>query len=410
MPAAAAGASVAFIQRRVPHYREEFFAGLHERLRERGVALDVYVAGPQTRGLPSAPDRPEWLSVAGGRRLAVGGRELIWQDVVRATAGHDLVITELAARITSNLALVARGRLGGPRVAAFGHGRNFASTRVPGRRSAFARLARSVDWWFAYNDLSKAAVTSLGYPAARVTAINNTIDTEKLRAAVAACRSAGIADLRRDLGITGAPVAIFCGSLHPRKRLDFVFEAVVRLRRSFPQLNLLIVGDGPCEADAHAFAGAHEWVHYPGRVVGPERGRYLAAADVLLMPGLVGLVIIDSFAARVPLVTTDWPFHSPEIDYLRHAENGWCAPDSIDAYVDAVALLLRDDDLRERLRRGCAEAAERYPLDGMVTRFADGILSALAQPGRGRRRRSPRTLRSERLDGDPAGVVGPREQ
>ncbi len=369
--------SVAFVQRRVPHYREAFFAGLHHHLNERGIALEVIAADPDRNHSPIAADRPPWLSVRRGRRLTIGRREVIWQDVLRATAAHDLVITELSPRIVSNLALIARSRRGGPPVGGFGHGRNFGSTHVPGPRSAHARLVRSLDWWFAYNDLSREAVMSLGFPPSRVTPINNTIDTKQLSDAVATHRIAGVADVRRALGIAGAPVVIFCGSLHARKRLDFIFDACQRLRGRFPGLSLLILGDGPCEVQVRAFADAHDWVHYAGRVVGVERAKYLAAADLMLMPGLVGLVVLDSFAGRVPLVTTDWPFHSPEIQYLRHGENGWCSVNTLDAYVDAVALLLADSELRACLQRGCGEAAQRYPMEAMVTRFADGILGAM---------------------------------
>lgn len=376
--------AVAFVQRRVPHYREAFFAGLYEHLGERGITLDVMVAGGEANGAPVPRDAPVWLSAIGAKRLAVKGREVIWQDVLRATASHDLVITELSPRIISNLALVARSRAGGPLVGGFGHGRNFMSTHTPGPRSAHARLVRSIDWWFAYNDLSREAVMSFGVPPTRITAVNNTIDTKQLTDAVDAHRRDGVDELRRSLGIAGTPVAIFCGSLYARKRLDFVFDASLRLRRTFPELQLVVLGDGPCEADVRAFAGAHEWVHYAGRVVGAERAKFLAVADVMLMPGLVGLVVLDSFAAGVPMVTTDWPFHSPEIQYLAHGENGWCAKNTIDAYVEAVALLLADDELRAHLRRGCAEALERYPLEGMVTRFGEGIVGALGTARRSR--------------------------
>ena len=223
-------ASVAFVQRRVPHYREAFFTGLHENLAARGVSLDVMVADPAADAASGVPDEPAWLSAIGCRRLALGGRQVIWQDSLGATSAHDLVITELSPRIVSNLALIARSRRGGPKVGGFGHGRNFASTHVPSPRSAHARLVRSLDWWFAYNDLSREAVTALGFPAARITAVNNTIDTKLLADAVGAHRAAGVDELRRTLGLDGTPVAIFCGTLDARKRLDFVFDAALRLR------------------------------------------------------------------------------------------------------------------------------------------------------------------------------------
>lgn len=369
--------SVAFVQRRVPHYREAFFAGLHEHLGQRGVSLDVIVGDPDAHLSSLDPSRPRWLSTVRSQRIAIGGREVIWQGAVRATASHDLIITDLSPRIVSNLVLIGRSRLGGPQLGGFGHGRDFGSARTPGPRSAHGFLVRSVDWWFAYNDLSRDIVIDLGFPPGRTTAINNTIDTKQLSDAVDDCRRTGTNDLRRSLGIAGSPVALFCGSLHWGKRLGFLFDAALCLRRSFPRFTLLVLGDGPGEEEVKAFAGAHDWVHYFGRVVGVDRAKYFALADVMLMPGLVGLVVLDSFAARVPLVTTDWPFHSPEIDYLCHAENGWRSPDTLDAYVDAVALLLNDHELRQRLQQGCADAVKRYPLEQMVSRFSDGILSAL---------------------------------
>lgn len=368
--------SVAFVQRRVPHYREAFFAALFDELGHRGVALDVIV-GPDASHSWDDSDRPTWLSTVTGRRLAIGRQEVIWQDALRATAAHDLVITELSSRIISNLALIARSHLGGPRVGGFGHGRNFASKRIPGPRSAHGFLVRSVDWYFAYNDLSRDALIVQGFPPGRITAIYNTIDTRQLSEAVQNHRRTGSVNLRRSQGIVGAPVALYCGALYRGKRLGFLFDATLRLRQSFPNLALVVLGDGPCEGEVRAFAAAHDWVHYFGRVVGGERAKYLAMADVMLMPGLVGLVVLDSFAARVPLVTTDLPFHGPEIDYLCHAENGWCSPNDLGAYVDAVSLLLTDHDLRRRLQQGCAEGAERYPLEQMVSRFSDGILGAL---------------------------------
>lgn len=374
--------SVAFIQRRIPHYREAFFADLHDHLDQRGIALDVIVGDPDANLSPLDPRYP-WLSTVTGRRLAVGGREVIWQSTWRATAPHDLIITELATRIISNLTLIARARFGGPQVCAFGHGRNFAKTLIPGPRSAHARLARSVDWWFAYNDLSRTTVIALGFPPERITAVNNTIDGQELRESVADHRRRGTISLRRRLGVAGTPVALFCGSLQPHKRLDFLFDAALRLRQRFPRLALLVLGDGQCEGAVKAFAHAHDWVHYVGRVVGGERAKYFAIADVMLLPGAVGLVVIDCFAAEVPLVTTDLPFHGPEIDYLRHGENGWLCTNNVDAYVDDVSRLLDDDQLRRQLRQGCAEAADRYPLKQMVTRFSDGILGALEARHRG---------------------------
>ena len=81
-------ASVAFVQRRVPHYREAFFSGLHDSLRERGIGLDVMVSAQDAAGPPVAPAGPSWLSAIGGRRLAVAGREVVWQELACAASAR----------------------------------------------------------------------------------------------------------------------------------------------------------------------------------------------------------------------------------------------------------------------------------------------------------------------------------
>ena len=148
-----------------------------------------------------------------------------------------------------------------------------------------------------------------------------------------------------------------------------------------PGFRLLVAGDGPDRPIAEAAARQHPWLTYLGRVEGvEERAKLLAAADALLVPGLVGLVVLDGFAAGVPLVTAAYSYHSPEIEYLEPEVNGVAVreAESVEAYAAAVVRVLRDRVLRERLRAGCLESAGRYTVEAMVGRFATGVTRALA--------------------------------
>jgi glycosyltransferase involved in cell wall biosynthesis len=89
-------------------------------------------------------------------------------------------------------------------------------------------------------------------------------------------------------------------------------------------------------------------------------------------------VSVDSFVLGTPIVTTDWPWHAPEFEYLMPGRNAVVTPDDVQAYADGVAALLRDPARVDELRRGCAEAAPRYAVEQMVDRFAVGTLRALA--------------------------------
>jgi hypothetical protein len=84
----------------------------------------------------------------------------------------------------------------------------------------------------------------------------------------------------------------------------------------------------------------------------------------------------------IPTVTTDWPLHGPEVEYLRDGVNARIVPDRLDAFSSAVEELLTDGRSRAGLVRGCLESAQVYTLDQMVDRFLGGILTAAGGPGR----------------------------
>jgi hypothetical protein len=80
-------------------------------------------------------------------------------------------------------------------------------------------LSRRADWWFAYTELSTRSVRGFGYPAQRITTLNNAVDTAALQREVAHCRVGDREALRRRLGLGGGPVGLFLGSLYRDKRL-----------------------------------------------------------------------------------------------------------------------------------------------------------------------------------------------
>ena len=110
-----------------------------------------------------------------------------------------------------------------------------------------------------------------------------------------------------------------------------------------------------------------------------ERVPYLMLGKLMLMPGAVGLAVLDAFCLEVPLVTIDVPYHGPEIEYLVDGTNGVIVERGSDArrYAAVVAELLIDDDARARLQEGCRESRERYSIECMAQRFADGVVGAM---------------------------------
>ena len=165
--------------------------------------------------------------------------------------------------------------------------------------------------------------------------------------------------------------------MYAEKRLDFLTEACDRIRARIPDFEMLFLGTGSDAPIVKRFAESRPWVHYVGPRYGTERVPYFLVSDVFLMPGLVGLAVLDCFALGTPLLTTNFRYHSPEIEYLEPGVDGIVSEDSLDGYVSAVVEVLESKELRQGLKLGCQRKSRRYTTANMVGRFAQGIENAL---------------------------------
>jgi glycosyltransferase involved in cell wall biosynthesis len=103
----------------------------------------------------------------------------------------------------------------------------------------------------------------------------------------------------------------------------------------------------------------------------------LRLADLALLPGPVGLAILDFFAAGLPLLTTRISAHGPEIDYLEEGVNGLVTDPDPNSYAEAVIDLLLDKERLAKFRKASADSSGKYSIDAMVENYAVGICNCL---------------------------------
>lgn len=363
---------VTIVQRRLPHYRVALFECLRSQLAGDNCRLRLLHGDPT----PQEALKNDSGTVAWAEHLpthyAMDGR-ICWQPFMSAAAGSDLIIITQENKLLANLpALVSVRRR--TRLAFWGHGRNMQAERPDSLAERFKRwTTRRVDWWFAYTELSAHIVQADGFPPDRITVLNNSIDTAALRADVQRAASLPRSQLREELGLNTGPVALFIGSLYAEKRIAFLLEAAQELGRRVPGFQLALAGEGPDRELVEAAVQSGAPVRYFGGVRGVRKAQLLAAADVMLNPGLVGLGILDAFVAGLPLLTTDCGLHSPEISYLDSGRNGIMTPDRGEDYWTAAAEVLRNGDLRRSLSDGAIRSGHDYSVERMAERFAVGV-------------------------------------
>lgn len=368
---------VVILQEYVPQYRVPFFDKLHDEAKRRGI--DVRVAYGSVGGAQAT--RKDARTIECGIAISqkewrLVGRRMVIRNISEAIAGADLIILEQARRNLDAYRLLATKTRKGPVVALWGHGKDY--TR---RTSAFDRglsrwLTSRADWFFAYTNGGLTSVIGDGFPASRSTVVQNSIDTSSLRASVRGVSDRAVSDFTESQDLKGK-TALFIGALDTSKRLKFLESASRIANDSDSDFRLLVAGEGPLRSQVEDWARRHSWLTYLGPLSGYEKARAMAACQILAMPGRVGLVAVDSFAAELPIITTDWPLHAPEFEYLRDGENAVVTLDDEDVYAATMVELMNDTELLDRLRGAASRDADTFTVQAMVTRYLDGISSAL---------------------------------
>jgi glycosyltransferase involved in cell wall biosynthesis len=361
----------------LPQYRVDFYHLLRAELLRYDVELQlIYGQSNKQDALRNDETKIEWAQFIPNSRFYIGKTELLWQPCLEQIKGKDLIIVQSENRLILNYWLVVSRCFLKRRLAFWGHVYNMQDNVDSRRNKIKLKLLHYCDWWFAYTNNVKSFLIESGYPANRITGVQNAIDTRALKTYYAQIGDEEINKLKTELGITGSNVAIHCGGMYPGKNFDFILQTCFLVKKAIPDFHMLFVGAGVESDKINKAAANADWIHNIGPKFGNDRVIYFRIASVQLMPVLVGLCVLDSFAMETPLITTDHPFHSPEIDYLENGKNGIMTKFDQHEYAQTIIDILKERKYIDLIEAGKA-SAEKYDLQNMVENFKNGILLCL---------------------------------
>jgi phosphatidyl-myo-inositol dimannoside synthase len=295
-----------------------------------------------------------------------------------ARRGADLVVFDPAFPLA-----VLGPRIGVP----YGVVLHGAETAVPGRlpiaRPVVAYLLRK----------SVLAVSAGSYPAAearralrgrgmpKVVEVPPGVDLDRFRPLSPSEK----AEVRLKLGLPSeGPLVVSVSRLVPRKGMDVLIDAAVRLETDLPDLTLAIAGRG---RDADRLAGRIAEHHAPVRMLGAlddtDVAALVGAADVFAMLcrnrwlGLeqegFGIVFVEAAAAGIPQVAGA---SGGAGEAVVDGETGFVVrrPTQVDGAARAILRLLRDDELRARMAQAARDrAAASFDYDVLAPRLAAAL-------------------------------------
>ena len=171
------------------------------------------------------------------------------------------------------------------------------------------------------------------------------------------------------------PVALFVGRIVHEKNIGFLLRVIERVRRSVPEVLLVMAGEGPAEGALRRQAmrlGLDDNLFFVGNLHSlPELVDCYAAADLFLFASRTetqGLVLLEAMAVGVPVVSTA---EMGTRDILDAGLGAAVVEESLEPFAAKVVELINDPAERRRIAAEGEAYAQRWSAAEMARRMVE---------------------------------------
>jgi glycosyltransferase involved in cell wall biosynthesis len=240
-------------------------------------------------------------------------------------------------------------------------------------------IGRCVDYYIAVSHANaRFLVQGKRLPARKVRTIHNGSDLRRF-----APVESSQPGLRAQLGFAPDDLVLLAAArLEPQKGHCVLLDALPLVRRDFPNVRLVCLGDGALRGQLERqvrdlrLSDAVRFVGYQTDIP-----RWLSLADVTVLPSFfegLPLIAIESLAAERPMVATAVD-GTPEV--ILDGRTGFTVPPGdAPSLAEAIGRLLRDPDLRRRFgRAGRSFVLEHFTQERQVAQTQQLYFDALRQ-------------------------------
>jgi glycosyltransferase involved in cell wall biosynthesis len=213
------------------------------------------------------------------------------------------------------------------------------------------KLKASSATFLAVSNFVRRRLLEQGFPGDRILVVYTGVDTVKFKPASTEDR----------------PIILFVGRLVEQKGAEFVIRAASEVQRQLPDVELVLIGDGPLRKELETLAKQTlRRFRFLGVRTTQEVSGWMNRASVVCVPSMTtrsgeaegfGMVCAEAQAVGKPVVA----FHCggiPEI--IRHEKTGFLAAErDWQSLAQYLATLLKNPELRERFARAGREVIVR---------------------------------------------------
>ncbi|MBD1872378.1 glycosyltransferase [Nodosilinea sp. FACHB-131] len=275
--------------------------------------------------------------------------------------------------LSGSLALPVAAKMKLPLVVTF-HGSDATSTDQYARKASLnhriylrrrERLKKDATTFIAVSNFIKAKLLEKGFPDKKIVVHYIGVDIEKFTPKIAVKRK---------------PTILFVGRLTEKKGLEYLIQAMAKVEMIMPEIELLIVGDGPLRKPLENLA-SQTLTNY--RFLGSQphdkirdlmnESMLLAAPSVTSSTGDsegLPMVILEALAMGLPIVSS---FHAGIPEAVLHGRNGLLAQEKdFGTIADHILLILQNRTLWQKFSMaGRSHVVENFDLRNQAIKLEE---------------------------------------
>jgi len=373
---------VFLFQRIITHYRTPVFEELNVLLNDQLVVC----CGQNSKGsyIHDVSDETLPFKLLRLKNYWFGGERAVWANFLKPFTMYgraDVVIAEQSPRILFLIPLYLYCKMRRIPFILWGHGgsrrRNIVKSKSV-KDIIHRILIKKADAFIAYTDGIRNELLNI-IKGEKVFVATNTLDTNTLFALRQELEKEGLEAAKTRIGLSRSHYICFIGRILKEKQVDYLLDVYVLVKEKRPDTGLLIIGDGPEKQSLEEFARKHNIsdIHFLGDLYKWDQSApYLFSADVMVMPGYVGLSVNHAFCFGLPVITQkraeNGPFHSPEVEYLEHGKTGFLCENGDKAHM--VDKIIESFDKRTYF---CQQTLDYCEKNLSVETMVDGVKHAI---------------------------------
>ncbi|MGC4036272.1 MAG: glycosyltransferase [Chitinophagaceae bacterium] len=303
---------IAILQPFVPHYREDFFNGLIDRLE-----TDIYCYETSSE-ISRNKFRKGDINVKQIKKIKIGPVVLVSPFHFLKKKYSTVVLMLTFSHISTWILLFTRP-IHRKKVFLMGHGisvkRFIKEEKKPNILLKWMIALSDGAWFYTEHELN---IWRKIFPKSNLVALNNTIsDVNKILSA----RTRSREEIKALYNISQPRIFIFCARfVEPAKRFDILVKAVDALDKN--KFGFIIIGDGNLKPDFKNYKNVYDFGALYDRQL---KNDLFHAADIYFQPAWVGLSIVEAMAYGKPIFTFKRSknlLQCVEYSYVKNGYNG----------------------------------------------------------------------------------------